>query len=156
MVQSVDTTTLFEQYETFLSERTAEWLRREAQADIDFLDQLSRQQADYESFKAGMEAWAAELNIDIVLAVGFNFDNLAALRGITYTWTPMTDSKISESIVNTGDGRVIATRVNDFSRNKNEGIVTVIETLYAPDGSGILRQTEIPWNLRERKAVISI
>lgn len=135
MVQSVDTTTLYEQYDTLLNEKIIEWIQRETKADEDFSRQLQEQQNDFIRFKNDVEAWRAALNIDVVYAVGFNFDNLATMKG-TEKITTFPTGRMLETITVSGNGAKVAERELDFST------FTTTEKIYGEDGS-ILRQSTI-------------
>lgn len=146
VIDQVDTTGIFNQYLTALNEALAEWQRIQDEQETQWQDQTEQQQTEW-------DAWFARLGVDIQIYATFNFDNLAALKGTTYSWTPKINNVITETLEIEGSSTLVATRVSDFSRKDSDGIITSTETVYNANGE-ITRQASIPYDLRNRKAVI--
>ena len=160
VVDQVDTTVIFAQYQTYLNEQIALWEGIQAEK-IEEWDAIKEQetaawQAQTEDQQSIWGAWFAQLGVDIQIYATFNFDNLAALKGVTYAWTPKADNVITETIVITGSNLLVAKRVSTFPASGEANIITVGEFVYEEDGTTPLRHGVIPYNLDDRKAVIPI
>ena len=139
-----------EQYETWadgFTQNAQTWLddfvvklEGEYQAQVEAWEaQMAQQQTDFEDVKAIWEAWFYQLNVDIQIYATFNFDNLAALKGVSRDTTFPSESFISEVITINGTHALVAKRETTFNNN---GTINIVEILYSSTGE-ILRSFPI-------------
>jgi len=115
-------------------------LEGEYQAQVEAWEaQMAQQQSDFEDVKAVWEEWFFRLNIDIQVYATFNFDNLAALAGVSRDTTFPSETFINETITINGTHALVATRETTFNADKT---ITIVETLYSSTGE-VLRSFPI-------------
>lgn len=142
VVDQVDTTAIFNQYQTALNEFLAmseaeqeEWRTKAytqtSQQQTDFDTQLAKQKSDWEE-------WFARINVDIQIIATFNFDNLAALPYVTRNTVFETDTEIQEEIRITGSNLLIAERHTNFVDDDN---IETTEKVY--QNGSLVRQSTI-------------
>lgn len=129
VVDTVDTTALFNQYEAYLNQKIAEWNATQAQ-----------QQAEFDAQMTEIEDWYNSVKVDIALLRSFDFDNLAELKGCTKSTIFNANGSISESIIKTAGGSNVASRTTVFNAN---GSITVTTTVYDEDGTTVLKTVAI-------------
>lgn len=120
-LQSIDSDSFFEAYRASFTE---------------FMEDSN---ATFEEFEAITKAWFNSVKDDIAAAAPFDFDNVTALPGCTYTYADGTQGTdyappILEEIrktVETGTGRLIAKRTSTFP---TETTMTIQTIRYAKDG----------------------
>lgn len=137
VVQSVDTTQLFAQYQTYLNQKISEWNATQAQQGTAFREQmqaqqetfalqLTEQQTGYEALRSDFMEWFNSAKVDIQKLQVFDFDNLCSMVGYTYQSQKQSNpTKYTETIANTADGAVFATRT---SAKAADGSWTIITT----------------------------
>lgn len=140
VVESVDTTELFEQYEAYLNQKITEWNATQAQQAQDWENQMDNQQGEFDELTGTINAWYNSVKVDITLLQTFNFDNLAELKGCSKSTTFNPDGSISESIVKTVGGANVATRETVFNA---DGSITVTTTVYDDDGQTVMKQATV-------------
>lgn len=140
VVDSVDTTELFEQYEAYLNQKITEWNATQAQQAQDWENQMDNQQREFDELTGTIEAWYNSVRVDITLLQSFSFDNLAELKGCTRSTVFNSDGSIFESIVKTYSGANVATRETVFNP---DGSITMTTTVYDDDGQTILKQATV-------------
>ena len=133
VVDSVDTTELFNQYEDYLNQKIAEWDATKAQQQADWQEMFDNNLAE-------IEGWYNSVKTDITLLQSFSFDNLAELKGCSKSTVFNSDGSIFESIVKTYSGANVATRETVFNP---DGSITVTTTVYDDDGQTILKQATV-------------
>jgi hypothetical protein len=73
---------------------------------------------------------------------GFDFDNLAALPGVTYSMPPSPGGTVTGTVKLTANSQSLAVRDSTFNAN---GAITVRERLYGPNGVTVIRDTTNNW-----------
>lgn len=138
LVDQVDTTAIFNQYQTALNDFLA-LSEVEQQRQIDYWQtQTDKQQtvsdAQLAKQKSDWEAWFAKINVDIQIYATFNFDNLAALP-FTEKLTSFPTGKMLETITVSGSNAMVAERELNFST------MTTTERVYNASGEVIRTAT---------------
>jgi hypothetical protein len=143
VVDSVDTTEIFNQYENYLNQKIEEWNQTKAQQEQDF---NARQDI--------IQAWYDSVKVDIAKLQTFDFDNLFAFVGCTkqdrkvddkyistlkYTLTgkkiaELEDEKVGEDYVSTlsiyaDDGITIESKIRKTDKRVIDGYDTIIESI---------------------------
>ena len=87
-----------------------------------------------------IEKWFTEINLDITKLKGFDFDNLAELKGTTKHTNFLENGNIEEKIFITADNTQVATRITNFLENSDieENI-----KVYERNGIDIVREITI-------------
>ena len=107
VVDHVDTTEIFKQYETYLNQKIAEWNTTKAQQKVDWENQMSTQQEGWEAQtgtqqtefharQAIIQAWFNEIQGDISKLQTFDINNLFSFVGCT-----MQERKVNGKYINT-------------------------------------------------------
>lgn len=126
VVDSVDTSVLFSQYETYLNTKIAEWNATQAQQTQDFNTQMESQQAAFDTKQGEIDEWYNDKKLDISNLQKFDFDNLIYFKGHKYSASKTTNPTVwTETITKTSTQEVFATRV---STKGTEGSWTVVTT----------------------------
>ncbi|WP_051688308.1 hypothetical protein [Desulfofalx alkaliphila] len=133
VVDSVDTTTLFNQYENYLNQKMAEWDATKQQQESDW-------QEMFDSNLTEITAWYNSVKTDITLLQSFSFDNLAELKGCSKSTVFNPNGSISENIVKTVGGAKVADRVTVFNQ---DGSITVTTTAYEDDGQTVMKEATV-------------
>lgn len=131
VVSTVDTTTLFNQYQSYFNQQIAAWDTIRNQQSTAWQGQTQQQQDDWDT-------WFATINLDIQNYATFNFDNLAALSGVTRL-TTFSAAGITEAIRLTGTGTLVAQRVTSMMGTS----LSAKETLFLPDGTSVSRTSTV-------------
>lgn len=140
VVDSVDTTDLFNQYENYLNQKIAEWNATQQQQAEDWQDQMGEQASIFQGQVTEITAWYNSVKTDITLLQSFSFDNLAELKGCSKTTVFNQDGSISESIIKTVGGAKVADRDTVFNAN---GSITVTTTVYEDNGQTVMKQATV-------------
>jgi len=137
LVDQVDTTAIFEQYEAYLAERITEWGETKAQQSAEFTAAMEGFDTEWRQMVTGVETWQGQIDAwydavrtDISLLQSFNFDNLAVLPGAARSTVFNTDGNITERIARPGGG-LVAERETVFNV---DGSIAVTVTVYNDDG----------------------
>lgn len=123
VIDQVDMTDLYKQFQSFLEQSIASWTQIKQQQEkawtqqtekqqSDFDTQLKAQQTEYKKLYDEIEAWYNSVKNNITALLPFDFDNLAALSGVTRKTTE-SGNTITEEIFNTINNQKVATRVTD-------------------------------------------
>ncbi len=137
VVQSVDTTTLFNQYMNFWEQKQAQWNAAGEQQQQNWQSQLDNQQAGYNQLKVTIEDWYNEAKINIATLQSFDFDNIAELVGVKKTTTFLESGGIREEIIVVANNRKVAMRETSFP----SGTIVKALKVYGEDGISILKQS---------------
>lgn len=93
------------------------------------------------------DAWFATIKIDPQRYIQFNFDNLAALPGVTILPISRTGDIMTETMVITGNQVPVAQIITDLSKQQTDRILIETETLFDNDGVVPLRTTTMTTSL---------
>lgn len=140
VVDNVDTEALYTQYETYLNSKIAEWNETKAQQTIDFNNQMTAQQEEFEKQHNEIDAWYASVKADIAKLQTFNFDNIAELPGTSKSTVPQSDGSMLEVIKITGTEKKVAEQLTTFPQS---GDIVVNLKIYDDDGIAILRESTV-------------
>lgn len=139
LVQSVDTTELFNQYQAYWDSKTAEWASKGQQQELDWQEQMDAQQSGYVSLKGTIEEWYNGAKVDIATLQSFNFDNLLELKGTTYTESKDVTGAWTTTIML--GSRKVAERVSHPKDGAGKFVTDV--KVYKEDGQAILKEATI-------------
>ena len=144
VVQSVDSTTLYNQYQAFQTAKMAEWntaqTNWQSQANSQLTTQQSTWQTQLNSQKSTFDSWFAGIQLDIALTAAFDLDNTAALPGTRLTVTKSSDGRaITETLRRTSNNLNVARRLTNISAD-GKTIVSE-ETVYQANGTTVQRHT---------------
>lgn len=144
VVDNVDTEDLYTQYETYLHSKMAEWDETKAQQTIDFNNQMTAQQEEFNTEfnkrKNAIDAWYASVKANIAKLQTFNFENIAELPGTNKSTVPQSDGSMLEVIKITGTEKKVAEQLTSFPEN---GDIIANLKIYDEDGVSILRESTI-------------
>ena len=140
VVDSVDTEELYTQYETYLNSKIAEWNETKAQQTIDFNNQMTAQQEEFNTQHNEIDAWYASVKANIAKLQTFNFENIAELPGTNKSTVPQSDGSMLEVIKITGTEKKVAEQLTSFPEN---GDIIANLKIYDEDGVSILRESTI-------------
>ena len=129
VVETVDTTELFNQYETYLNQKIEEWKQTQQQQSNEFNEQMTE-----------IENWFTEVKLDITKLQSFNFDNLAELKGTTKNTNFLENGNIEEKIFITADNTQVADRLTKFLSN---GDIEVNTKVYERNGKTIMKEVTV-------------
>ena len=129
VVETVDTTELFNQYETYLNQKIEEWKQIQQQQSNEFNNQMTE-----------IENWYTEVKVDITKLQSFDFDNLAELKGTTKNTNFLSNGNIEEKIFITADNTKVADRLTTFLYN---GDIQVDTKVYERNGIDIMKQVSV-------------
>lgn len=140
VVDNVDTEALYTQYETYLNSKIAEWDETKAQQTIDFNNQMTAQQEEFEKQHNEIDAWYVSVKADIAKLQTFNFENIAELPGTSKSTVPQSDGSMLELIKITGTEKKVAEQLTTFPQSGD--IITNLK-IYDEDGIAILRESTV-------------
>lgn len=140
LINQVDTTELFSQYENYWEQKTAEWNLKGEQQEQDWQNQMTDQEEAYEAQHNTIQDWYNSVKIDITKLQSFNFDNLAELVGTIKTTVFHPNGNITETIKKASDNSKVAIKESTFPPNGN---VIVSTTVYDDDGISILKESTV-------------
>lgn len=140
VVDNVDTEALYTQYETYLHSKMAEWDETKAQQTIDFNNQMTAQQEEFDKQHNEIDAWYASVKADIAKLQTFNFENIAELPGTNKKTTFNKDGSILEVIKVSGTEKKVAEQLTTFPES---GDIIANLKIYDEDGVSILRESTI-------------
>ena len=140
VIDQVDTSEIFNQYENYWEQKQAEWQEREDVQQEHWQEQMDAQQTGYENQHDAIQAWYDSVKVDIATLQTFNFDNLAELPGTNRETVFNVDGSITETIKKTSSNANVAKRETVFLGN---GDIQATTTVYDDDGVGTLRQSTI-------------
>ena len=154
VLQQIDTTTVFNQYYAKWKE-VQDWVEdNEATYDAWYKAfknsadlQLSNQQNTFEEFEFSFNTWFTQVQAQILDARYFNFDNNIYRAGFEYSYTQSSNPTVySESIVNSADGSVYATRTNTANAEETQWTIhTVCEELLVDSTEVWTQQANGTW-----------
>ena len=100
-----------------------------------------------------IEKWFTEINLDITKLKGFDFDNLAELKGTTKHTNFLENGNIEEKIFITADNTQVATRITNFLENSDieENI-----KVYERNGIDIVREITIITKFNEDGSISEV
>lgn len=131
IVQQMDTTTLFNQYQAY-------WNTQRVANENAWQAQMTSQENRFIEQKTAIDTWYASVQANIALLKTFDFDNIAELSGAKRTTVFNGDGSISESILLVSNSRKIADRNTVFN---GDGTISVNVKVYKEDGVSVLRQS---------------
>ena len=129
VIETVDTTELFNQYETYLNQKIEEWKQTQQQQSNEFNEQMTE-----------IENWFTEVKVDITKLQSFDFDNLAELKGATKNTKFLENGDVEEKIFITADNTKVADRLTKFLPN---GDIEVSTKVYERNGVDIMKQVTV-------------
>ncbi len=129
LVETVDTTELFNQYETYLNQKIEEWKQTQQQQSNEFNNQMTE-----------IENWFTEVKLDITKLQSFDFDNLAELKGATKKTIFLENGDAEEKIFITADNTKVADRVTKFLENED---IEVNTKVYERNGKTIMKEVTV-------------
>lgn len=154
VLQQIDTTTVFNQYYAKWKE-VQDWVEEnEATYDAWYTafknsadSQLSNQQDTFEEFEFNFNTWFNKVQTQILDARYFNFDNNIYRAGFEYSYTQSSNPTVySESIVNSADHSVYATRTNTANAEETQWTIhTVCEELLVDSTEVWTKQADGTW-----------
>jgi len=143
VVDHVDTTEIFKQYETYLNQKIAEWNATKAQQKADWETQMATQQEgwetqsdtqqnEFDARQAVIQAWFDKVQGDISKLQTFDINNLFSFVGCT-----MEERKVDGKYINTLKYTLTGTRVAEMVDEKvGEDYVTTL-SIFTKDGLNI-------------------
>lgn len=137
VVQSVDATTLFNQYMDWWETQVAKWTQIEQAQAQQWQSQLEAQQAGYAQLKNTIQAWYDSAKADITTLQTFDFDNTAELNGARKTTSFLPSGEIEEEIVMVENLKRVASRTTRFLSG---GFIKELK-VYGEDGVIIKQST---------------
>lgn len=157
VVDQVDMTDLYKQFQSFLEQNITQWTEIKKQQETawteqttqqqeDFETQLQAQQTEYQRLHDEIQGWYNGVKNDIAKLLPFDFDNLAALSGVTRKTTE-SGTTITEEIYNTLNSQKVATRVTDTTTLEQ------VITLYDESGSPKTPKKRITTDLTQPDAI---
>ncbi|MBS5794892.1 MAG: hypothetical protein KIC92_09135 [Clostridiales bacterium] len=129
VVETVDTTELFNQYETYLNQKIEEWKQTQQQQNNEFTQQMTE-----------IENWYNSVKIDITKLQSFDFDNLAELKGATKKTDFLQNGDVDEKIFITASNTKVADRLTKFLSN---GDIQVNTKVYERNGVDVMKQVTV-------------
>ncbi len=129
LVETVDTTELFNQYETYLNQKIEEWKQTQQQQSNEFNEQMTE-----------IENWYNSVKIDITKLQSFDFDNLAELKGATKNTNFLENGDVEEKIFITADNTKVADRFTKFLPNED---IEVNTKVYERNGVDIMKEVTV-------------
>ena len=148
VVDHVDTTEIFKQYETYLNQKIAEWNATKAQQKADWENQMSTQQEgwqtqtstqqkDFDARQAVIQAWFDKVQGDISKLQTFDINNLFSFVGCT-----MQERKVDGKYINTLKYTLTGTKVAEMVDEKvGEDYVCTL-SIYTKDGLNIEKKIQ--------------
>lgn len=157
VVDQVDMTDLYKQFQSFLEQNITQWTEIKKQQETawtqqttkqqqDFTTQLQAQQTEYQKLHDEIQGWYNGVKNDIAKLLPFDFDNLAALSGVTRKTTE-SGTTITEEIFNTLNSQKVATRVT------NTDTLEQVITLYDESGLPKTPKKRITTDLTQPDAI---
>ena len=135
VVQTVDTTKLFNQYQTYLNQQIALWDSRKTQQSTDWLGQMNSQKAGFDAQMAEIEGVYAALQTNIGMLQTVDFENLLQFPGCIQQ-TVKSGSGFKETITIEATGKKVAERI---TTKNGTGYVEEVKA-YERDGNTIMKQ----------------
>ena len=129
VIETVDTTELFNQYETYLNQKIEEWKQTQQQQSNEFNEQMTE-----------IENWFTEVKVDITKLQSFDFDNLAELKGATKNTKFLENGDVEEKKFITANNTKVADRLTKFLPN---GDIEVSTKVYERNGVDIMKQVTV-------------
>lgn len=129
VVKSVDTTELFNQYESYLNKKILEWEKTKDKQNEDWQLQMSEQENEFNTKKSEIQTWYDDIKNNINIIKDFDFDNLANLNNVVRE-TTKNSTQIIEVIKFEPNQKNIAKRTTTINRNE----ITINLIVYEEDG----------------------
>lgn len=146
VVDQVDTQSLFLQYERYLNQQMSGWNQTKTQQQAAWNAQMQQQARDWtkqmqtqQSQQSEIEQWYDSVQNDITKLQTFDFDNLAALKGVTKTSQQNADGSWIEEIRVTKTNLRVAVRQTVRQAETWVAVVTV----YDSNGTDVLKDATI-------------
>lgn len=130
VIEQIDTTALYTQYESFLSQSIQNWTTIKEQQQQAWQQQTQKQEEEFNKKMTEIDAWYSGVKDEIAKLQTFDFDNLAALSNAVRE-TVISGSTSTETIKNFSDNKLIATRETNLTT-----LQQVIK-IYNDDGIGV-------------------
>lgn len=137
LIDHVDTTVLFKQYETYLNQQIALWNNRHQQQATDWRKQMNDQQAGFHTKMSEIEGWYSSIRTDIAKVQTFDFDNLCSYPGCVVDMVKDSAGNYTETVVIEGTGVRVADRVTVKS---SSGSYTETIRAYERDGTTVMKR----------------
>jgi len=124
LVNSVDTTELFLQYETYLNEQIALWDARKQTQASEWEEQMNQQQGEFDHLFAELKNMYLALETQSFTLINNNFDDWSVRRGCDKLTEFNPDGSITETIRVVALDFILATKTSSFPANGN-----IVETI---------------------------
>ena len=125
VVDNVDTEALYTQYETYLNSKIAEWDETKAQQTIDFNNQMTAQQEEFNTQHNEIDAWYADIQTSLFDKKYFEFENYNYRKGFRYETEKTVTSTLKviiTKIINIASGEEYARQTS--IKNLTTGVIT--------------------------------
>ena len=130
VIEQIDTTALYTQYESFLSQSIQNWTTIKEQQQQAWEQQTQQQEIEFKRKMTEIDAWYSGVKDEIAKLQIFDFDNFAALSNAVRE-TVISGSTSTETIKNSSNNKLIATRITNLTT-----LQQVIK-IYNDDGVGV-------------------
>lgn len=109
VITSVDTTAIFNQYQTYLNQQIAAWNATKAKQGTDWQGQMTAQQQTFTAKSNEIDAWYSDVRTNIAKLQAFDFDNLCSVPGCTRVTVKNSNGYV-ETIKNSSNSKKVAER----------------------------------------------
>lgn len=143
VVKSVDTETLFIQYQDYLNSKIEEWNLTQAEQE----QQFNQQMMDIDEKEEEIQNWYDITKATIFDTKYFDFDNFIYRKGFSYEVIKETNPNLrfTETIKNTSDSSVYSTRISEKLDNNTWVINTICSSLEINNTITYTKQSDGNW-----------
>lgn len=138
IVNQVDTTEIFNQYDAYWQAKQVEWANKGLAQEALWQSQMDSQESRFTSQHDDINTWWQNIQADIDLMVPFDFDNIASKPGAKRSTEFLSNGNIEESIVIALNNRKVANRNTVFNTN---GSIAITQIVYKDDGAVFMQTT---------------
>ena len=118
VIDNVDTTALFQQYESYLNTKISQWNETQLAQSSEFKEQMTEQKTEFEN-------WFNGAKLDIANLQKFDFDNLIYMAGYVYS-AVKEETGWLEKITKADDESIFAQRISTKDTVTGAWTVTTI------------------------------
>ncbi len=131
ILESVDTSTLFLQFQSYLEQKQAQWNEAGEQQQQAWREQMRMQASEHSAQQQRIEDWYNSVKANIALLQRFDFDNIADMAGAKRVTASLENGSVVETIVLSSNSRKIADRTSEFL---SDGNIKQTTRVYIEDG----------------------
>jgi len=152
VVDTVDTTEIFNQYETYLNQKIAEWNETKAQQNTDWETQMSTQQNswqtqtstqqnEFNTQQSAFQGWFDGAKNNIATLQSFYFQNWSELNGCKYKEHPKNaEGKYITTINATADDKLIARQTEWQESVNGVNCYMLKQEVFDTDGITVIKE----------------